>query len=267
MTVWHALVLGIIQGLTEFLPISSSAHLALTPWLLGWPDSGLAFDVALHLGTLIALAWFFRRDWVDLTRAGIETLRSRRIETGDQRRAAFILLATIPAGLVGFFLADVVETSLRHPVRIAAAMMIMGVLLWWADRVAPRDRDLASLTWRQALLIGCAQAFALIPGVSRSGSTITAARALGFDRGAAARFSFLLSFPITAAAAAVKLPEALREGLTPALAVGIVAAAVSSALAIAVLLRYVSRRSYAVFAVYRLLAGGAVLALWFSRGG
>jgi undecaprenyl-diphosphatase len=265
MTVFQALVLGLIQGLAEFLPISSSAHLALTPWLLGWQDPGLAFDVALHLGTLVALAWFFRRDWVALTRSGLEVVRTRRVATQDQRRAMFIIIGTIPAGLVGWFLGDLVEASLRGPVLIAVALIVMGMLLWWADRAGQQRNGLAAMTWRQALLIGCAQACALVPGVSRSGSTITAARALGFDRSSAATFSFLLSFPITAAAAAAKVPEALGEGITPPLAVGVLAAAVSSGLAIAMLLRYVSRHSYGVFAAYRLAAGAAVLALWFSR--
>lgn len=265
MTVLQALLLGLIQGLAEFLPISSSAHLALTPWVMGWRDHGLAFDVALHLGTLVALAWYFRRDWVALTRSGLEVVRWRRIETPDQRRAMFIVLATMPAGLVGLFLGDFVEASLRQPWLIAIAMILMGVVLWWADRRSPRDRALPDMRWRQALVIGCAQAFALIPGVSRSGSTITAARFLGFDRASAATFSFLLSFPITAAAAAAKVPVALREGVTAPLAVGVVAAAVSSGVAIALLLRYVSRHSYGIFAAYRLVAGAAVLLLWLVR--
>ena len=265
MTVFQALVLGVIQGLSEFLPVSSSAHLTLTPWVLGWEDPGLAFDVALHLGTLVALVWVFRHDWVTLTRSGIEVLRHRRVETGDQRRAMYILLATIPAGLAGWFLEDLAEGSLRAPVLIAGTLMVMGLLLWWADRLAPRTQVLGDMTWRQALLIGCAQAFSLVPGVSRSGSTITAARALGFDRSAAATFSFLLSFPITVAAVLAKAGDALHAGLTPPLAVGVVAAAVSSAAAIVILLRYVSRRSYGVFALYRLVAGAAVLALWFAR--
>lgn len=265
MTVFQALVLGVVQGLAEFLPISSSAHLALTPWLLGWEDPGLAFDVALHLGTLVALAWFFRRDWVALARSALTIARTQRVETVDQRRALFIVIATIPAGLAGLFLGGVAEHSLRAPPMIAVALIIMGVLLWWADRVATHDKPLSQITWRDAMLIGCAQAFALIPGVSRSGSTITAGRALGFDRASAATFSFLLSFPITAAAAAVKVPEAMRGGITPPLVVGVVAAAVSSALAIAWLLRFVSRRSYGLFALYRVIAGLAVLVVWWAR--
>lgn len=265
MTVFQAIVLGIVQGLAEFLPISSSAHLALTPWLLGWRDPGLAFDVALHLGTLIALVWFFRKDWIALTRAGFAVLAKRKVETLEERRAMFIVVATIPAGLAGAALGDLAERSLRAPPIIATALLVVGLLLWWVDKTGSRHRALGDMRWRDAIAIGLAQACSLIPGVSRSGSTISAARALGFERSSAATFSFLLSLPITAAAAAVKVPDALREGLTPPLVAGVAAAAISSALAIAILLRYVSRHSYGVFAWYRVVAGLGVIALWLAR--
>lgn len=264
MTVLQALVLGLVQGLAEFLPISSSAHLVIVPWALGWQDPGLAFDVALHLGTLVAVAWYFRHEWGALTLAGLRVVRHRRIESDAERRAMFVLLATIPAGLAGLFLAGLAESALRHPVSIATALMVLGALLWWADHAAPADRPLAGMSWRHALLIGLAQACALVPGVSRSGSTITAARALGFDRSSAATFSFLLSFPITLAAVLHEGPKALVGGVTTPLVVGVLAAAVSSWLAIAVLLRYVSRHSYGVFAVYRWVAGLLILAWWWK---
>ena len=265
MTVWQALVLGLVQGLAEFLPISSSAHLALVPWLMRWQDPGLAFDVALHLGTLLALAWYFRREWIALTLAGLRVLRRRRVEGPDEARAMFVVLATVPAGVAGLALGDLAESALRHPVSIAVALMVLGALLWWADRVMPTSRPLSEMTWRQAALVGLAQACALIPGVSRSGSTITAARALGRDRSSAATFSFLLSFPITLAAVLHEAPKALVGGVTLPLVVGVGAAAVSSGVAIAVLLRYVSRRSYGVFAVYRWAAGLFILGLWWTR--
>lgn len=265
MTVWQALVLGLVQGLAEFLPISSSAHLALVPWLMRWQDPGLAFDVALHLGTLLALAWYFRREWIALTLAGLRVLRRRRVEGPDEARAMFVVLASVPAGVAGLALGDLAESALRHPVSIAVALMVLGALLWWADRVMPTSRPLSEMTWRQAALVGLAQACALIPGVSRSGSTITAARALGFDRSSAATFSFLLSFPITLAAVLHEAPKALVGGVTLPLVVGVGAAAVSSGVAIAVLLRYVSRRSYGVFAVYRWAAGLFILGLWWTR--
>ncbi|MCC6319145.1 MAG: undecaprenyl-diphosphatase UppP [Gemmatimonadaceae bacterium] len=266
MTVFEAIVLGLVQGLAEFLPISSSAHLALAPWVLGWEDPGLAFDVALHLGTLLALLWFFRHDWIALARSGWGVLRTRRVEGEEARRVIFIALGTIPAAITGVVLADAAESTLRAPRLIATTLIVMGILLWQADRAGPRDRSLGQMRWLDAAMIGVAQAFALIPGVSRSGATITAGRALGFDRASAARFSFLLSFPITAAAVVVKVPDALRTGgLSAPLVAGIVAAALSSGAAIAILLRYVSRRSYGIFALYRVIAGLGILALWYAR--
>jgi undecaprenyl-diphosphatase len=264
MSLWHALVLGLVQGLAEFLPISSSAHLALAPLLLGWRDPGLAFDVALHLGTLLALAWYFRADWVSLIRAGFELLARRKITTPEHWQVVFLVLATIPGAVAGLLVKDYAETIFRAPSLTAIALMVMGLLLWAADRFARRDRTLDTLGVRDAILIGCAQMFALIPGVSRSGSTMTAARALGFTRPAAARFSFLMSMPITTAAVVFKLPDAIAEhGLSAPLGVGIAAAAISSWLAIDILLKYVSRYSFGVFALYRIVLGAGVL-WWLS---
>lgn len=267
MTVFQAIVLGLVQGLTEFLPVSSSAHLALAPWLLGWKDPGLAFDVALHLGTLVAVAWYFRRDWVELTRSAVQLLRTREVRTTADRRVLLLIAATIPAGLGGVLLKDYAETVFRHPAITASMLILLGVILWVVDRAAGTARALDTLTARDAWLIGFAQVCALVPGVSRSGSTMTAARALGFERGAAARFSFLMSLPIITAAVVFKLPDVLRDGgaLGPLLA-GITAAAVSSWLAITVLLRFVSRNSFGVFAVYRVVLGVVVLGLLYTRG-
>lgn len=266
MTVLQALVLGLLQGLTELLPISSSAHLALTPWFFGWPSAGLAFDVSLHFGTLLALAWYFRAEWVKLTRAAMLLLRTRKVETPDQWRVVFLVIATIPAGIAGLLLEELAESSFRSPAIIAIALMVMGAVLWVADRWSPRHRPLTEMRTRDALLIGLAQVLALMPGVSRSGSTISGARFLGFDRSSAAVFSFLMSMPITAAAVVIKMPEAVGEQISLPLIVGIAAAALSSWFAIAVLLRYVSRRSYGVFALYRLIFGAMVLSLYFARG-
>lgn len=267
-TLWQAIILGSIQGLTEFLPVSSSAHLSLTPWIFGWEPAGLAFDVALHIGTLLALVWFFRAEWVRLAGGGITLLRHGfRPTDAASRQALFIVIATIPAGIAGLLLEDLAETAFRAPVITAIALIVLGLLLWFADRVAPRARDREQMTWRDALLIGLAQCLALVPGVSRSGSTITAGRALGLDRGSAAVFSFLMSLPIISAAAIFKVPDAVREtGISAPLLAGIAAAAVSSWLAIAVLLRFVQRRSYAVFAVYRVLLGLTILGLLATRG-
>jgi undecaprenyl-diphosphatase len=260
VTVFQALVLGIIQGLSEFLPISSSAHLALAPWILHWRDPGLAFDVALHFGTLVAVLWYFRAEWVALLLAARDIVVRRRVETERERRVIFLILATIPGAIAGLAFEKQAESTFRDPRLVAVALIVMGVLLWAIDRFARRDRGLARMRWSDALLIGIAQMFAIIPGVSRSGSTITAGRALTFEREDAAVFSFLMSMPIIAAAAVLKVPQALREqGLSAPIVVGVLASALSGWLAIAVLLRVVSRHSYGVFAVYRIILGLAVL--------
>lgn len=266
MNIFQSVVLGVLQGLAEFLPISSSAHLTLAPWAFGWNDPGLAFDVALHFGTLLALLWFFRRDWFDLIAAGISILTTRAIRTPMQKRVLLLIIATIPGAIAGKLLNDYAEETFRSPLLIATTLIVMGTLLWAADKWASDRRKLEDVTNRDALLIGLAQMFALIPGVSRSGSTMTAGRALGFERESAARFSFLMSMPITAAAVVVKLPQAVhaQSDLAPLIA-GIVSAAVSGWIAISVLLRFVARNSFGVFALYRVVLGAAVIALWLSR--
>jgi undecaprenyl-diphosphatase len=266
LTVFQALVLGILQGLSEFLPISSSAHLALAPWILGWPDPGLAFDVALHFGTLVAVLWYFRSEWAALLVAAKDIVVRRRIETERERRVLYLIVATVPGALAGLALEKQAESSFRDPRLIGSALIVMGVLLWAVDRFAERDRALASMRWIDALIVGLAQMFAIIPGVSRSGSTITAGRALRLTREDAAVFSFLMSMPIIAAAAVLKLPQAIREqGLSAPMIVGVLASAVSGWLAILVLLRVVIRHSYGVFAVYRILLGAAVLLAVVAR--
>ncbi len=267
MTVFHALVLGILQGLAEFLPISSSAHLALAPWLFGWPDPGLAVDVALHFGTLVAVLWYFRREWVRLVVAAKDIIVQRSVSTDQQRLVVFLVIGTIPGAIAGKLLEKEAESAFRAPALVAAALIVLGVLLWAADRFAPQDKPIDGMRWTDALLVGLAQMFAIIPGVSRSGSTITAGRALGMTREGAAVFSYLLSMPIIAGAALLKLPQAVHEyGLSAPLVAGVVASAVSGWLAISVLLRYVTRNSYGVFALYRLVLGAAVLLVVALRG-
>jgi len=253
-------------GVGEFLPVSSSAHLALAPWAFGWPEPGLAFDVALHAGSLVALLWYFRAEWAALVRAVMSIVTTQRVDTPEKRRAVLLVVATIPGGIAGLLLEKKAETVFRAPALTAAALIVMGALLWIVDARASRAKALGAFTNLDAFLCGCAQAFALIPGVSRSGATITAARAPGFDRESAATFSFMMSMPIIAAAAILKVPKALAEsGVTPSLAVAVVTAAVSSLFAISVLLRYVKTRGLGVFAVYRFVLGAAVLALVASR--
>jgi undecaprenyl-diphosphatase len=262
LTVFQAFVLGALQGLAEFLPVSSSAHLTLAPWAFGWPEPGLAFDVALHVGSLAALLWYFRTEWVALMRAALSIVATRRVETVTQRRAVLLIVATIPGGIAGLLLEKKAETAFRAPALTAAALLAMGAVLWIVDARASRDRRIESFTNLDAFLVGCAQAVALIPGVSRSGATITAGRALGFDRESAATFSFLMSMPIIAAAAVLKVPKALAQGgVTLPLAVAVLTAAVSSAIAINILLRFVKTRGLGVFALYRFALGAAVFAL------
>ena len=266
MTVFQAIVLGVIQGLSEFLPISSSAHLALTPWILGWPAPGLAFDVALHLGTLIALVWFFWQEWMTLAKAFFTILRTRRVETESERRVMFVIVATIPGGIAGYLLQDYAKTIFRTPALTGLMLIVMGVILWAVDRAASQQRGIAAMTWRDAIIIGVAQMFAIVPGVSRSGSTITAGRALGFSRESAAVFSFLLSLPIITAAVVFEGRHAIAEGITAPLVAGVIASGVSGWLAISVLLKFIARNSYGIFALYRLIVGAGVLLLAYLRG-
>jgi undecaprenyl-diphosphatase len=266
MTVFQAIVLGVLQGLAEFLPISSSAHLSLAPVLFGWKDPGLAFDVALHLGTLAAVLWYFRRDWAALTRAAFSIVGRRAVTTDEERRVVFLIVATIPGAIGGLLLEDLAETVFRAPALTAVMLIVAGIILWAADRFASHDRPLGSMRVLDALLIGLAQVCALVPGVSRSGSTMIAGRLLRFDRPSAAVFSFLMSMPITAAAAVLKVPEAVREGgISAPLVAGILASGISGWLAISVLLRYLARHSFGVFAVYRLILGLVVLAVLATR--
>jgi undecaprenyl-diphosphatase len=267
MTPLQAIALGIIQGLSEFLPISSSAHLTLAPWLLGWEDPGLAFDVALHLGTLIAVLWYFRMEWIALVKAAFGIITTGRIETPERRRVVALIIATIPGAIGGYLLQSRAESAFRDPQLIAIALIVMGVVLWLADKLVDQQRVLGEMRWIDALLIGLSQVIALIPGVSRSGSTISTARGLRFDRESAAEFSFLMSMPIIAAAVIMEGPKALQQGgLTNELMSGVVASAISGWLAISILMRFVSRHSYGIFAFYRVALGLVVLGVLYARG-
>jgi undecaprenyl-diphosphatase len=267
MTPLQAIALGIIQGLSEFLPISSSAHLTLAPWLFGWDDPGLAFDVALHFGTLLAVLWYFRMEWAALVRAAFGIITTGRIETPEKRRVIFLIIATIPGAIGGYVLQSRAESAFRSPQIIAIALIVMGIILWLVDKLTAQARVLGEMRWLDALLIGLAQVIALIPGVSRSGSTITTGRGLRFDRESAAEFSFLMSMPIIAAAVIMEGPKALAQGgLTSELMSGVVASAISGWLAISILMRYVSKHSYGIFAFYRVALGIAVLAVIYARG-
>ncbi|AMX02281.1 undecaprenyl-diphosphate phosphatase [Microbulbifer thermotolerans] len=265
MELFQIVALALIQGLTEFLPISSSAHLILPTEVLGWPDQGLAFDVAVHFGSLIAVVVYFRRDVWALLRDGLGGLVNNRY-TDEGRLAWLIVLATIPAGLAGLAFKDFIESHLRHASVIAATTIGFGILLWWADVRGARTQALAQLNWKRALWIGMAQALALIPGTSRSGITITAGLMLGMKREAAARFSFLMSIPVIALSALLLTFDLLSLEQVPwsELVLGTVLSCISAYLCIHFFLQFINRIGMAPFAIYRLLLGAALI--WMIVG-
>ena len=270
MPIIHAIVLGLVQGLSEFLPISSSGHLLLTPWLFGWNDFSdvsveKAFDVALHLGTLIAVIAYFRKDLVVYVRDGLRmVVQKEKPRTSEGRLAWLLVVASIPAALFGAIAGNWIDEHLGKPVIIAASLIVFGLLLAWADRRLGK-RKFEEMNSRDAIVIGLAQVIALNPGTSRSGISISAARILGFDRDTAVRFSFLLSVPVTAGAVAVKLLELFKdgipEGLVMPMIVGIVTAGISGWLAVAGLLKLIRSKSFDAFVIYRVIAGVAILAI------
>lgn len=269
MSLFQALVRGTLQGLGEFLPISSSGHLIVVPWLLGWPDHGLAFDVALHLGTLLAVFYAFAGDWWRLAGSAWQgVLRGQPLAEPGGRLLALLALASVPGAAAGLLLDDWAESAFRSPGLVAANLALLGAVLLAADSRAERGTGaLGSISVRDALLIGLSQAAAIVPGVSRSGATISMALLLGYRREDAARFSFLLALPITLGAAAVKVPSLLGAGERGLLSAGVLASAVFGLLSIRVLLAYVRVRNYRPFAYYRFaLAALVAVALLVRRG-
>src|ERR1700683_1269601 len=257
---FQAIVLGAVQGLAEFLPISSSAHLVLVPWLFKWRDPGLAFDVALHLGTLLALLIYYREDWIAMARS---------IGGGhpaERRLLQLIIVASTPGAIIGLALEKQAETTFRSPLLIALAMAAMAIVLWLFDKLSPQKRTMCEISYWDALAIGCSQALAIIPGVSRSGATITMARAVRIERGDSANFSFLMATPIIAGAGLVEARKLVHEGLGLWAGLGFISAAIFGLLAIAFLINYVRSRNYVAFAVYRLLVAALVIAIFFIRG-
>jgi undecaprenyl-diphosphatase len=267
--IFEAIVLGIVQGLTEFLPISSSAHLILLPWMFGWQGTlinSLNFDVALHAGTLVAILAFFWRDWLDLFRKFFAGIKDGTWKTNEGRLVWFIVLATIPAGILGLKYEHAVEENFRNPLLIAGALAAISLVMWAADRYSSKTAGLGRLSLGHAIIIGLAQALALVPGVSRSGITIIAGLMTGYTRESAARFSFLLSTPVIAGAAIVKLHKLrLADGETLPFALGTACSAIVGFLCIKFLLQYLNRHSLNLFVWYRLALVGVVVALWFAR--
>ena len=264
MNFFHAVALALVQGLTEFLPISSSAHLILLPRLMHWVDQGLAFDVSVHVGTLTAVLVYFRRDVMAMAGGWFHSVTHREL-TPDGRLAWAVLWGTVPVGLAGILLQHIVEDQLRSPMVIATTTILFGVVLWWADARHTGERDEHTLTWRDVLLIGVAQAIALIPGTSRSGITMTAGLMAGLSRTAAARYSFLLSIPVIVLAGGLEGVE-LLENPAPvhwgAMALGWGVSAISAYLVIHFFLEFISRATMMPFAVYRIFLGIALFALF-----
>ena len=260
----QAIVLALVQGLSEFLPISSSGHLVLVPYLLGWPDQGLAFDVAIHVGTLLAVVAYFRREIAAMARAWFASLAGGGL-TPEARLAWCVIIGTIPVGVVGFAFGAMIEEKLRNPVSVATMLAVFGLLMWIADRHGRRERDEHSLGWRDAMLIGCAQALALMPGTSRSGVTMTMARTLGLTRESAARFSFLLAVPGIAMAGLYEFLKLATDGPPTdwgSIALGMAVAALTGYACIAWLLRVINRIGLAPFAIYMFCVAGLLFWLF-----
>jgi undecaprenyl-diphosphatase len=270
MPIWQAVILGVVQGLTEFLPVSSSAHLAVLPYLVGWQDQGLAFDIALHFGTLLAVLGFFFRDWLQIVLQGFGMKVS-----GDETIARnpkllwFLVLATLPAGIIGLLFEKQAEAAGNNLYMIGTWSIVMGLFMAWADRAGSQRRDLGNVTVADSLVIGASQAMAVMPGVSRSGITMSSALLRGLDRYAAARFSFLLSTPVIAGAALKNFYDIYKRGLPEderaAFAVGILVSALVGALTIRFFMDFLRRRSLRFFVSYRVIFGILVIALAIFR--
>ena len=273
-TLLQALIMGIVQGLTEFLPVSSSGHLIIVPYLFGWDDAfitSLAFSVMLHLGTLIALLAYFGHDWLRIIPAGLAAIRDRSFRGDPDRKLAWLLVAsTIPAAIVGSLFSDFFETQIRQIELVAVTLIIGGVILWVADRIGGQSKTVDDVTFPVATGIGAAQALALIPGISRSGISISAGRFAGLGRPDAARYAFLMATPITAGAIVFEARKLISgESGVPvdvgALLVGMVASLVAGLLAIHFMLRYLRTRSLSIFVWYRFALAALVIVVWLTR--
>lgn len=267
MSIIQAIILGIIQGITELLPISSSAHLNIIPWIFKWTESAEfveafeAFDVALHAGTLLAIGIFFFKDWIDLIVSGYK-LAVKKEKSTSGRMFWYIVIATIPGGAIGFLLDHFLEGALEKPVIIAIALIVMGILLYFVDKYSKSKVKYEEMTLKQTFLIGLSQALAFIPGVSRSGVTMTTARALNVDRESAAKYSFMLSAPIVLAATLYKLKDFV---ISIPFIVGIIVSFIVGLLVIKFLLNYLKKGSFKGFAIYRIIFGLLILIIYFVR--
>jgi len=262
LTIVQAVILGLAQGLGEFLPISSSAHLVLVPWFFGWTDPGLTFDVALHVGTLVAVVLYFWRDWWQLIIKGFTDVRSAK-----GRLFWYLAAATVPGAAAGYLLEEKAETVFRSPALIAVMLILMGMLLYWADRRSAKNVEMNHITFGTSIFIGISQALAIVPGVSRSGITMTTGLLRGVTREGAAKFSFLLSTPIILGAAMVKLPHVISHSsmITLSFLIGMLVSCVTGIISIGFLLRYVRTKNFLPFAWYRFTLGTLVLIMTAVR--
>lgn len=266
MSIFQAIILGIVQGLTEFLPISSSGHLVLVPWIFRWQDPGLGFDVVLHWGTLVAVLWIFWGDyWVYVLGffKALTKISSKSPLVLEEKMAMFLFIGSLPGALFGYLLEKQAETVFRSPIIIAGTMAVFGLVLWQVDKISKRIFEMGNLNWQKSLFIGLAQAVAIIPGVSRSGATMTAGLLTGLNRKAAAKFSFLLSGPIIFGAGLVALKD--LSGINFALVAGFFASVVSGVLAIKFLLRYLETHNFNIFVWYRYALALLIIALLILR--
>lgn len=270
-----AIILGAVQGVTEFLPISSTAHLVLVPWLFGWENPllhSLTFDVALHMGTLAATLLYFWREWLNLARGGVMSVLTRSLRGDPWRRLAWlVVIATIPAAAAGVLLESAVESAFRSPWLVACALIAFSLLLAWAEAAGAKRTTMHTMSLVEAVLMGLGQAIAIIPGVSRSGGTMTAGMLAGMTREAAARFSFIMAAPIMAGAGLKKLKDVAETGLSgdaaALMGAGFATSAIVGFVVIHFLLRYLQRNSLYVFVGYRIMLGVTVLAVLAIRGG
>ncbi len=261
MSILQAIIYGIIQGLGEFLPISSTAHITLLPWFFGWKDPGLEFDIAMHMGTLIAVVIFFWKDWIKLIKAGLTDVKS-----SEGKLFWYIILACVPGGIFGVLFEDQIATTFRNPILIGVMLIAMGILLYVADKFFESRVQLKEIGLKRSLLIGVSQALAMFPGVSRSGITMAAGRAMGVKREDAARFTFLLSTPFIFLSGVYKAKDLVNVSVeTAPFVAAIITSAIVGALSIKFLLNYLKRRGFGIFTVYRLILGAVVIALALIR--
>ena len=257
----YPIILGAVQGLTEFLPVSSSAHLIIASWFVDGKSLPLSLNIALHLGTLSAVLLYFRDDWLDITRGGLRFLAHRNPRVPSFYLLVSLIVGSIPAGLVGIIWKDEIETVLHHPIFTIVPLVVVGFLLWWVDDKAASTRSMREITLKDAFIIGCAQALALIPGTSRSGITIIGGRFLHFDRDSAARYSFLLGTPAMLGAALLSFDELLHSYSDPVFYIGFVSSFVVGLLAIHLLLKFIRNYGFLLFFIYRVILAAVLSVL------